>query len=283
MIRLRNLLAVAVAAASIAACGGGSNDDDPSVNGIVAAPTAYGRTALWTVSGLNLDRGIAFVIDAGSCDNVAEVAGGTATQRQFSCRPSSLGELVGRVNDAGGNRLATLRVIIPTPVVQLSLAEGTITVELDPVRAPVSVQNFLNYVNTGFYSNTIFHRVIADFVIQGGGYTPGNPDPVFKTPTQPAIELESNNGLSNLRGTLAMARGSEPDSANSQYYINVVDNPQLDYRSEEQPGYAVFGRVTAGLDVVDAISIVPTRAIPSLGLNNVPVTNVIVTTARQVQ
>jgi cyclophilin family peptidyl-prolyl cis-trans isomerase len=174
-------------------------------------------------------------------------------------------------------------VIIETPVVLLSLSQGTIELELDPERAPVSVQNFLNYVNSNFYSNTIFHRVIQDFVIQGGGFTPGNPDPVAKPPTQPAIALESNNGLSNVRGALAMARTSAPDSATSQFYINVVDNPSLDYKSEQEPGYAVFGKVISGLDVVDAISIVPTRSVPSLGLNNVPVTNVVVTTARQIR
>ncbi len=165
------------------------------------------------VTGLNLDKGINFVITSGSCDNIAEITGGTAFQRQFSCRPSSLGELVGQVNDAGGDRLASLRVIIQTPAVLLSLSQGTIELELDPERAPVSVQNFLNYVNSNFYNNTIFHRVIQDFVIQGGGFTPGNPDPVAKPPTQPAIALESNNGLSNVRGTLAMARTSAPDSA----------------------------------------------------------------------
>lgn len=281
--RLSGLLLAAAATALLAACGGSDSDDKPAVNAMAATPTAYGRTAVWTVSGLNLDRDITFRITEGRCDNVAEAAGGTAFQRQFTCLPRSLGPLVGEVGDAGGSRLATLRVVIPQPLVQFSLAQGTIEVELNPVAAPVTVQNFLNYVNGNFYNNTIFHRVIADFVIQGGGYTPGNPDPTFKAPTQPPIALESNNGLSNLRGTIAMARTAEPNSATSQFYINVVDNPSLDYRSEEEPGYAVFGRVTAGLEVVDAISIVPTRAVPSLGLTHLPVTNVIVTSARQVR
>lgn len=282
MIRATRLLLAAAAAALLVSCGG-SSDDDPSVNSMAATPTAYGRTAIWTVSGLNLDRGISLRITAGQCSGLAEVGEGSATQRQYSCRVASLGELVAQVDDASGGRLATLRVIVPPPVVRLTLAQGTIEVELDPVAAPVTVNNFLNYVNGNFYNNTIFHRVVAGFVIQGGGYAPGNPDPVFKTPTQPPIALESNNSLSNLRGTIAMARGSDPDSANSQFYINVVDNLALDYKSPQEPGYAVFGRVTAGMDVVDAISIVPTRAIPSLGLFDVPVTNVVVTTARQVR
>jgi cyclophilin family peptidyl-prolyl cis-trans isomerase len=238
---------------------------------------------VWTVSGLNLDKGIRLAITSGSCEGLTEVGGGTALQRQFTCRPASTGELIGQANELGGKEIARLRVIIPAPVVQLSLGQGTIELELDPERAPVTVQNFLNYVNGSFYNNTIFHRVIADFVIQGGGFAPGSPNPVPKTPTQPPIVLESNNGLLNLRGTLAMARLSDPNSASSQFFINVVDNPFLDYRSEQEPGYAVFGRVTAGMDVVDAISIVPTKSVPSLGLTDVPVTDVIVRTARQLR
>jgi cyclophilin family peptidyl-prolyl cis-trans isomerase len=277
------LLCVVATASLLASCGGSSDGSDPSVNSMAATPAAYGRTAVWVVAGLNLDRGVSFAITEGQCDNLAEVSGGTANQRQYTCRVASLGVLTGQVNDAGGNQLATLRVIIPTPVVVLTLPQGTIQLELDPVNAPISVNNFLDYVNSGFYNGTLLHRVIENFVIQGGGYTPGSPDPVDKTPTQPDIALESNNGLTNLRGTIAMARGSDPNSANSQYYINVVDNPQLDYQSDPQPGYAVFGHVISGLDVVDAISVVPTQSVPSLGLNDVPVTNVIVTTARQVK
>jgi cyclophilin family peptidyl-prolyl cis-trans isomerase len=284
MMRTPRLLlhaAVAAAAALAAACGG-NNDDEPAVNNMAATSPAYGRATAWTVAGLNLDRGIGLTITAGICDGLTEVPGGTAFQRRYSCRPQSIGDLVAQVNDAGGSRIASLRVVIPQPRVQLTLEQGTIEMELDPVAAPVTVQNFLDYVNDGFYDNTIFHRVIADFVIQGGGYTPGSPNPRFKAPTWPAIVLESNNGLSNLRGTLAMARTNEPNSATSQFFINVVDTTALDYRSDEQPGYAVFGRVTAGLEVVDAISVVPTRSVPPL-LPNLPVTDVVVTAARQVR
>jgi peptidyl-prolyl cis-trans isomerase A (cyclophilin A) len=284
MMRTPHLLqaTVAVAAVLAAACGGG-NDDKPAVNGMAATSAAYGSDALWTVSGLNLDRGIGLTITTGTCDGLTEVPGGSAFQRRFSCRPRSLGDLVAQVNDAGGSRIASLRVVIPKPVVQLDVDQGTIDLELDPVAAPVTVQNFLDYANGGFYDNTLFHRVIADFVIQGGGYAPGSPDPEFQVPTRPPIVLESNNGLSNLRGTLAMARANEPNSATSQFYINVVDNPGLDYRSEEQPGFAVFGRVIAGLELVDAISVVPTRSVPSLGLTHLPVTDVVVLGARQVR
>lgn len=271
------------AAVLTVACGGGSDDKKPAVNNMSATPAAYGRAAVWTVNGLNLDLGISLHISQGSCTGMAEVAGGTAVQRQFSCRVASLGFVIGDVYGADGKRLATLRLVIPPPVVQFSLAQGAIEVELDPERAPVTVNNFLNYVNSGFYNNTIFHRVVADFVIQGGGYAPGTTNPTAKNPTQPAIVLESNNGLSNLRGTLAMARTGEPNSATSQFYINVVDNPSLDYKSDEEPGYAVFGRVIEGMGVVDAIKDVPVRQVPALGLTHLPVTNVVVTTARQVQ
>lgn len=283
MCKWRLALALLAAGGLLASCGGSDDERKPTVNAMAATPAQYGRAGVWTVSGLNLDKGIGFAVASGSCENIAEISGGTAFQRQFSCRPTSVGELIAQVNELGGKELARLRVIIPTPVVQLSLAQGSIELELDPERAPITVQNFLNYVNSNFYNNTIFHRVIAEFVIQGGGFAPGTPNPVPKTPTQGPIVLESNNGLSNLRGTLAMARTSEPNSATSQFYVNVVDNPSLDYKSEQEPGYAVFGKVTAGLDVVDAISVVPTRAVPSLGLTHLPVSNVVVTTARQVR
>jgi cyclophilin family peptidyl-prolyl cis-trans isomerase len=280
---LRPVLAAWAVAGLAAACGGSSEQEKPSVSGMSATPAAYGRTAVWTVSGLHLDKGVALRITEGTCDNVTEVSGGTAVQRQFTCRPSSLGVLVGEATELGGRRLSSLRVVIPVPVVQLATSLGSVGLELDPIKAPITVNNFLNYVNSNFYNNTIFHRVIADFVIQGGGYTPGTTNPTPKTPTQQPIALESNNGLSNVRGTLAMARTSEPNSATSQFYINVVDNLALDYKSEEEPGYAVFGKVIAGIEVVDAISVVPTTSVPSLGLTNLPVTNVVVTTARQVQ
>ena len=284
MMRTPRLLhaAVAVAVTLVAACGGG-NDDKPAVNGMAATSALYGSDAVWTVSGLNLDRGIGLTITSGTCDGLTEAPGGSAFQRRFSCRPQSIGDLVAQVSDAGGSRIASLRVVIPQPRVRFTLEEGTIEIELDPVAAPVTVQNFLNYVNNGFYDNTLFHRVIAGFVIQGGGYTADSPDPNFEAPTQPAIALESNNGLSNLRGTLAMARANEPNSATSQFYINVVDNTSLDYGSEQQLGYAVFGRITAGLEVVDAINVVPTRSVPSLGLTHLPVTDVVVNSARQIR
>jgi peptidyl-prolyl cis-trans isomerase A (cyclophilin A) len=141
------------------------------------------------------------------------------------------------------------------PRVLLKTSLGDITVELYPDKAPKSVENFLGYVKSGFYDGTIFHRVIANFMIQGGGFTKD----LRQKHTRAAIVNESNNGLSNLRDTLAMARTADPNSATAQFFINTVDNPRLDY-SASNPGYCVFGKVIAGLDVVEKIGAVPTAA-----------------------
>ena len=136
----------------------------------------------------------------------------------------------------------------PYPRVLIETTAGSITVELNPTRAPLSVKNFLEYVDSGFYEGTIFHRVVAGFVIQGGGYTT---DLKLK-PTRPNISNESGNGLSNLRGTVAMARTGEPHSADSQFFVNLVNNDRLDPMPTRW-GYAVFGEIVEGMDVVDDI------------------------------
>jgi len=136
---------------------------------------------------------------------------------------------------------------------------GEMTVELYPDKAPKTVENFLAYVNAKFYDGTVFHRVIDNFMIQGGGFTPD----LRQKATRPAIANEAKNGLSNSRGTLAMARTGDPNSATAQFFINVVDNPRLDYTSDANGstwGYCVFGKVISGLDVVDKIKAVPTGA-----------------------
>ncbi len=139
------------------------------------------------------------------------------------------------------------------PRVTMETSAGDIVIELDAVRAPETVRNFLAYVDKGFYEDVIFHRVIPGFMAQGGGY-----DTAYQLKQQdPPIPNESRNGLSNLRGTIAMARTANPDSANSQFFINLADNARLD-GSEDRWGYAVFGRVVAGMDVVDRITEIPT-------------------------
>ena len=157
-----------------------------------------------------------------------------------------------------------------SPRVELVTSLGTIEVQLDPQRAPKTVANFLQYVKSGFYGGTIFHRVIPGFMIQGGGFTPD----MQQKPTQPPIPLESQNGLKNLRGTIAMARTANPNSATSQFFINLVDNPALDYPQPDGHGYAVFGQVIKGMDVVDRIAKVPTQ--DAGPYQNGPVTPVVI-------
>jgi peptidyl-prolyl cis-trans isomerase B (cyclophilin B) len=132
--------------------------------------------------------------------------------------------------------------------------KGNITVELDAEKAPKSVANFLDYVNKGHYNNTIFHRVIPDFMIQGGGFEPG----MKQKPTPATVENEAKNGLKNDKYTLAMARTSDPHSASAQFFINTKNNAFLDYPGQDGWGYAVFGKVTDGTDVVDEINKVKT-------------------------
>ena len=142
-----------------------------------------------------------------------------------------------------------------TPVIAvLETNKGVIEIEFDEEAAPTTVRNFIRYVEDGSFDGTIFHRVISGFMIQGGGFTPDG----TQKDTRDPIPLESDNGLMNLRGTIAMARTSEPNSATNQFFINLVDNSFLNYGSG-QPGYAVFGRVVSGMDVVDDIGSVSTE------------------------
>jgi len=158
------------------------------------------------------------------------------------------------------------------PIVVFKTSMGTIEVQLDPDHAPLSAQNFLSYVRKGQYNGTVFHRVIPKFMIQGGGFTKD----MVQKPTGPGIKNESNNGLKNARGTIAMARTSDPDSATCQFFINVVDNAGLDYQPG-RPGYAVFGKVVSGMDVVDKIRNVPTQTVG--GFQNVPAQPVVIESA----
>lgn len=161
------------------------------------------------------------------------------------------------------------------PLVTLKTTFGDVVLDLSPAAAPATVSNMLRYVNDGFYDGTIFHRVIPGFIVQAGGLTSGLAE---KTPTYAPIALESNNGLSNLRGTIAMARTNVPDSANSQFYINLVDNTGLNYSSASLPGYAVFGNVVSGMSVIDSIAKVPTATIG--WYPNVPKTEVKIVSAQ---
>ena len=138
----------------------------------------------------------------------------------------------------------------------LNTNHGPITIELDDEHAPKTVENFLSYANEGFYNNTVFHRVMNGFMIQGGGFEPG----MKQKPTKAQIKNEANNGLKNTTGTIAMARTNDPHSATAQFFINVADNDFLNFKSESPQGwgYAVFGKVTDGMDVVNKIKGVKT-------------------------
>ncbi len=158
------------------------------------------------------------------------------------------------------------------PQVRIGTSMGEITVALDNNKAPSTVANFLGYVKEGFYDGTIFHRVIDNFMIQGGGFMPM----MVQKPTRPPIENEATNSVRNVRGTLAMARTGDPHSATSQFFINVKDNDFLNHSGKTASGwgYCVFGHVLEGLDVVDKIKGVPTTT--KLGFKDTPITDVII-------
>jgi cyclophilin family peptidyl-prolyl cis-trans isomerase len=158
-------------------------------------------------------------------------------------------------------------------MVKLQTSMGDIVIELNEQAAPVTVENFLKYVEDGFFDGTIFHRVIPNFMIQGGGFT----EDMSQTQTRDPIVNEAANGLKNERGTLAMARTSDPDSATAQFFINHKDNDFLNHAGTANPGYAVFGKTVEGMDVVDAIASVETTT--KHGMDDVPVKPVVIISA----
>jgi peptidyl-prolyl cis-trans isomerase B (cyclophilin B) len=162
-------------------------------------------------------------------------------------------------------------------MVKLHTNKGVITLQLDAEKAPITVKNFLDYVNSGFYSNTIFHRVIGNFMIQGGGFEPG----MIQKKTNAPIKNEAANGLKNDNYTIAMARTGDPHSATAQFFINVKDNNFLNYPGQDGWGYCVFGKVVEGKEVVDAIRQVKTGN--KSGHQDVPLEDVIITKAEVVK
>lgn len=255
----------------------------PTVSGVsssvVAANTVmYRKEAVFTVTGENLLQGIT-ASATGACTALSEKPGGTASSRSFTCVPSKVGPLSVSIK-SGGTELKRFDVTVPFPQVTLETTKGSVVVELRPDKAPISVDNFLQYVNDGFYDNTIFHRVVNGFVVQGGGF---GTDQVQKS-TRPPISLEatSTTGLSNIAGTIAMARSTALDSATSQFFFNTVNNnpntgtyspTNLDLPAGQ--GYAVFGSVILGMNVVKEIEAVPVDG------SSKPTTMVTVLSARQ--
>ena len=175
------------------------------------------------------------------------------------------------------------------PKVLLETSQGNVTLELNQEKAPLTVKNFISYVEKKFYDNTVFHRVIDDFMIQGGGFSNEDP-PAQKKPESPIKNEGKKSGLSNIRGSIAMARTNDPDSATSQFFINVVDNSKgLDPGGYSPEGYAVFGKVIKGMDVVDKIKKVKTgtsrlKTLSGVGaMRDVPVDKVIIKTAKLIK
>lgn len=278
---------------ALLACGGGGGA--PSVSSLGATSVQYGRTMTVTVNGNSLLSTDLSMIIEGPCGPVVKSNGATDLQQAFTCTVTGIGDVIPRIRTPEGVELASLRLTVPLPQVAMTVTQGTrsgtYVLELDPVAARITVDNFLAYVRAGFYTSTLFHRVIAGALVQGGGFIAG---PTPKAALFAPITLESNNGLKNLRGTVAMARKTDPNSATSEFYINLVDNPTLDYGSAESPaGYAVFGKVVAGfnsagasmpgMDVVDEIGKVPVTTSTTTGLNNVPVSNVVITSVNQIK
>ena len=158
-------------------------------------------------------------------------------------------------------------------MITLSTNLGDIIITLDEVKAPISAKNFTNYIKNGFYNNTIFHRVISDFMIQGGGFT----ENMLQKPTTTTIKNEAKNGLKNNKYTIAMARTADPHSASSQFFINTQNNTFLNYPAEDGWGYCMFGKVVAGIDIVDKINKVETTN--KAGHSDVPIDAIIITKA----
>ncbi|KAI3597743.1 Peptidyl-prolyl cis-trans isomerase PpiA precursor [Cupriavidus necator H850] len=161
--------------------------------------------------------------------------------------------------------------------VQFATSAGKFTIELYPEAAPKTVANFLEYVKSGFYSGTIFHRVINGFMVQGGGFDRD----MKEKPTRAPIPLEARSGLKNKAGTVAMARTSDPNSATAQFFVNVVDNSNLDYPQPDGNGYAVFGKVVEGMETIDKIKSVPTTAYGPM--RNVPAAPIVIESATVVK
>lgn len=273
---MRNVLAAAGAAALVAACGGGGGGAPSPVSEIASAGAlSFSKEATFTVTGSQLDTS-GLSLSTKGCTGLATLPGGTPAQLQVRCTVTGASQVQVEAKSAAGEVLLSRSFPVPVPEVILQTSLGPIKLELAPDKAPNTVLNFLGYVNSGFYLGTLFHRVVPDFVVQAGGFSAG---PTYKAPTANPIALETPNGLSNLRGTVAMARTSDPNSATSQFYVNLKDNLSLDYASASQPGYAVFGKVSEGLAVVDTMVTQPTAS--RGGLSNVPQTDIVITGAMQ--
>jgi cyclophilin family peptidyl-prolyl cis-trans isomerase len=264
---------------SLLGCGGGNGDPVTGVSASNLKYTGALSAVNLTLTGNALDNPVKVSANKTSCTVFAATS---ATSRAAQCILSlpTTRKVDIVVTSNSDYVLYTTTLTAPAPQVTLKTTLGDVVMELDSVAAPITVKNFLSYVNQNpsFYKDTLFHRVIAGFMAQGGGFTTGM---VQKTGLSPAIALESQNGLQNVRGSVAMARTSAADSATAQFFVNLVDNAFLNYSSSSSPGYAVFGKVISGMNVIDSMATQPTHTVGSN--QNVPITDITITSATQTQ
>lgn len=276
------LLALLLATAVLAGCGGG--DPETRITNISAGNVRYGQTLTVAVNGSGLDApGLSLEVVGPACSDRKRASASDAAA-SFTCRIEGTGPLAAVIRNADGGELARVTgLAVAQPQVRMTVAQGTrsgsFVIELDPQAAPITALNFVRYVGAGFYANTIFHRVLPAQIAQGGQYLT---DKSQRKALYDPIALESNNGLKNLRGTIAMARTVVPNSATAQFYFNLRDNPAFDYQDVGAPGYAVFGRVISGMEVVDEIGKVPVYTYDN-SLPSVPQQDVTITLALQTQ
>ncbi len=260
----------------IAACGGGDTGRLPVVTDIQVDQLRFGQTSTFKLQGFNLSQD--FQVDVSNCAGLSVVQGGSDAEQNVSCRPNGVGILQVSAYTANGVVMVNKTFDVPNPQVKMSTNFGDMVVELNPSAAPITVSNYLKYVNANFYNDTIFHRLIPQFVLQGGWLTSAVTE---QKGAGANIALESNNGLKNTRGSVGMARTALPNSATTQFYFNLVDNPNLDYQKDASPGYAVFGKIVDGLNVLDIMSQISTATL--YGLDNFPTTNLRIKSVVQIK
>jgi cyclophilin family peptidyl-prolyl cis-trans isomerase len=281
---------------SLSACGGGGTDSGgplPVVTSSGVTPgVKYSDSMLVTLSGTNLDAPL--TLTSAGCKNFTRGTSAptvsTASTAYYTCTVSGVGSQAVTVS-AYSTTVATVPFSINEPEVTFNVSNGagvagSFTMLLKPAQAPITVDNFLNYVKTGWYNGVIFHRNSPGFVLQGGGYNaglvPGLTYPAVKTPNA-NIALEDNAGLSNLQWSVAMARGSDADTANSQFFINLVNNASFLDRVGTSRGYAVFGTISSGTAFVNQMLAAPCQSAPGLVFSGecLPVPNLVITGAAQ--
>jgi peptidyl-prolyl cis-trans isomerase A (cyclophilin A) len=249
----------------------------PAVIAIQSDRLMYSKSTQWTFTGQALDKD--FTVSTKGCVGLALVAGGSSTSKSVTCNITAAGPSAVMVEAklANGTVLLARTIDVLAPQVTMTTSLGTMVVELDAVATPLTTNNFLQYVNDKFYDNTIIHRIVTSsiFVAQGGWLTPA---PAVQSGQRAAISLEVGKGLSNVRGTIAMARTAQANSATSQYFFNLADNVALDTASG---GYAVFGKLVSGLSLLDALVGISTSA--QYGLSDFPSQSVTVQSASQTQ